>query len=299
MSSSFSSVKYKKTKTFTSQNSLTRLISLPFCSAYSSTMFRLRIKATATATFLLFSWIRLWTAGAFSPTFLLSPSPSLFLSSFDSIRQQRRLTKFTTSLQAAPLGAPICEYHQVPIPTSRKGVPPRQAISVEDLTPYVTDLLTASGMQQGAVHVISRHTTTAITINESELRLARDMEEYFLSLAPPDERSQASTSTSTSDASTGRKYYHNDIDQRPESEEEAQRCRENGWDIDNAEQLQAWRDQEPINAHSHLLSMLLGSSECIPVVDGAMVIGQWQSILLVDLDGPRDRTVGVQFLGYL
>jgi hypothetical protein len=133
------------------------------------------------------------------------------------------------------------------------------------------------------------------------LRLARDMEEYFLSLAPPDERSQASTSTSTStsDASTGRKYYHNDIDQRPESEEEAQRCRENGWDIDNAEQLQAWRDQEPINAHSHLLSMLLGSSECIPVVDGAMVIGQWQSILLVDLDGPRDRTVGVQFLGYL
>ncbi len=44
--------------------------------------------------------------------------------------------------------------------------------------------------------------------------------------------------------------------------------------------------------------MVLGSSECIPVVDGSMVIGQWQSILLVDLDEPRDRTVGVQFLGY-
>lgn len=169
-------------------------------------------------------------------------------------------------------------------------------------------------MQQGAIHVISRHTTTAITINESELRLARDMEEYFLALVPPDERSGAvvvSPKTGlgagydlANDADyevavdDGKRYYHNDIDQRPESEEEAQRCRENGWDIDNVEQLQLWRDQEPINAHSHLLSMLLGSSECIPVVDGSMVIGQWQSILLVDLDGPRDRTVGVQFLGY-
>ena len=68
--------------------------------------------------------------------------------------------------------------------------------------------------------------------------------------------------------------------------------------IDDETELQKWRDQEPINAHSHLLSMLVGSSESIPVVDGNMVIGQWQSVLLVDLDGPRDRTVGIQFLGY-
>jgi secondary thiamine-phosphate synthase enzyme len=94
------------------------------------------------------------------------------------------------------------------------------------------------------------------------------------------------------------RYKHNDIDLRPDSAEEAQRCRDNGWDIDNETELQRWREQEPINAHSHLLSMLVGSSESIPVVDGSMVIGQWQSVLLVDLDGPRDRTVGVQFLGY-
>lgn len=154
-------------------------------------------------------------------------------------------------------------------------------------------MLKESGMVHGVVNVISRHTTTAITINERESRLAKDMEEYFLKLAPPDERSHSAKASTT-----GVRYQHNDIDQRPESEEEAQRCRDNGWDIDNAEQLQAWRDQEPINAHSHLISMLLGSSESIPVVDGKMVIGQWQSILLVDLDGPRDRTVGIQFLGY-
>jgi thiamine phosphate synthase YjbQ (UPF0047 family) len=189
------------------------------------------------------------------------------------------------------LGAPICEYHQVDIPTSRSG-PPRQAISVEDLTPKLKAMLEESGMKQGVVNVISRHTTTAITINEREKRLAQDMEKYFLSIAPPDERSEAAT------AKAGVRYYHNDIDQRPDSQEEAQRCRENGWDIDGNQGLMAWRDQEPINAHSHLLSMLLGSSENIPVVDGKMVIGQWQSILLVDLDAPRDRSVGVQFLGY-
>jgi len=187
------------------------------------------------------------------------------------------------------LNEPICDYTEVTIPTTQTG-PPRQAISVEDLTPRLTDLLGRSGMQRGVVNVISRHTTTAVCINERESRLAQDMEKYFLSLAPPDERSSVGTS--------GVRYYHNDIDKRPDSAEEAQRCRENGWDIDDAEELQKWRNQEPINAHSHLLSMLVGSSESIPVVDGKMVIGQWQSVLLVDLDGPRDRTVGVQFLGY-
>ncbi len=44
-----------------------------------------------------------------------------------------------------------------------------------------------------------------------------------------------------------------------------------------------WNDRKKneVNAHSHLISMMLGSSECIPVVDGKMVIGQWQSVLLV------------------
>ena len=199
---------------------------------------------------------------------------------------------FAAAGKRAALGSPmICDYHQVTIPTSQTG-PPRQRISVEDLTTTLNELLSDSGMKNGVVNVISRHTTTAITINERESRLAQDMEQYFLELAPPDERSSAES------AKAGVRYFHNDIDQRPDSPEEAQRCRDNGWEIDDAEQLEAWRAQEPINAHSHILSMLLGSSESIPVVDGKMVIGQWQSVLLVDLDGPRERTVGVQLMGY-
>lgn len=203
----------------------------------------------------------------------------------------RATTENTSTESAASIGAPVCSYFQVTIPTSQTG-PPRQAISVEDLTPHLNCLLASSSMRSGVVNVISRHTTTAITINERESRLAEDMAKYLIGLAPPDERSEAAT------AREGTRYRHNDIDKRPDSAEEAQRCRENGWDIDNPEKLQKWRDQEPINAHSHLLSMLLGSSESIPVVDGEMVIGQWQSVLLVDLDGPRERTVGVQLMGY-
>ena len=185
-----------------------------------------------------------------------------------SFRQPSRFLEVSPSLcchtsttTLAVTGNPICEYFQVDIPTSQSG-PPRQAISVEDLTPKIVSLLEESGMQQGVVNVISRHTTTAITINEREKRLAEDMAKYFLSIAPPDERSDAPSAT------PGVRYFHNDIDRRPDGDEEAQRCRENGWNIDDAAILQSWRDQEPINAHSHLLSMLLGSSESIPVVNG-------------------------------
>ncbi|MBD3609655.1 MAG: YjbQ family protein [Gammaproteobacteria bacterium] len=56
-------------------------------------------------------------------------------------------------------------------------------------------------------------------------------------------------------------------------------------------------DDEPENAHSHLASMLLGSSEVIPLVNGEMVLGQYQSVMLYELDGPRQRKVSVQVYG--
>jgi secondary thiamine-phosphate synthase enzyme len=56
-------------------------------------------------------------------------------------------------------------------------------------------------------------------------------------------------------------------------------------------------DDEPENAHSHLAAMLLGSSEVIPVQKGNLVLGQWQSVMLYELDGPRKRKVAVQVYG--
>lgn len=54
---------------------------------------------------------------------------------------------------------------------------------------------------------------------------------------------------------------------------------------------------EPENAHSHLAAMLLGSSETLPLADGRLVLGQYQSVMLYELDGPRQRTVSVQVVG--
>jgi secondary thiamine-phosphate synthase enzyme len=47
------------------------------------------------------------------------------------------------------------------------------------------------------------------------------------------------------------------------------------------------------NADSHLRALLLGPGETIPVVDGDPALGRWQSVVLVECDGPRERTVRV------
>jgi secondary thiamine-phosphate synthase enzyme len=53
-----------------------------------------------------------------------------------------------------------------------------------------------------------------------------------------------------------------------------------------------WRhDRVDGNAASHIQAAMLGPSEIIPVQDGRLVLGRWQAIMLVELDGPRDRRV--------
>lgn len=44
-----------------------------------------------------------------------------------------------------------------------------------------------------------------------------------------------------------------------------------------------------LNAHAHLLGLLMPASETIPVADGDLVLGSWQALFLVELDGPRPR----------
>lgn len=47
------------------------------------------------------------------------------------------------------------------------------------------------------------------------------------------------------------------------------------------------------NAGAHIKAAVLGPSETIPVKDGKLQLGRWQSIMLVELDGPRERKVQV------
>jgi secondary thiamine-phosphate synthase enzyme len=57
----------------------------------------------------------------------------------------------------------------------------------------------------------------------------------------------------------------------------------------------AWRhDRIDNNAAAHIKATILGPSETVPVRGGALRLGTWQSLMLVEFDGPRDRTVIVE-----
>jgi secondary thiamine-phosphate synthase enzyme len=129
-------------------------------------------------------------------------------------------------------------------------------IGLVDITPRLREHIAGSGLRDGMVTVTSRHTTTAITINENEPRLLDDVRAFFERLVPADDG-----------------YRHNDI------------------------HLRDCPADEPENAHSHLIAMLLGSSESLALCDGELDLGRWQSVMLVELDGPRQRTVSLRILG--
>ncbi len=52
----------------------------------------------------------------------------------------------------------------------------------------------------------------------------------------------------------------------------------------------------PSHAWSHMASSVIGPSLTIPVSNGALVLGTWQSVLLVELDGPKQREIHITLL---
>lgn len=99
----------------------------------------------------------------------------------------------------------------------------------------------------GIVNVFSKHSTSAVVVNENERGLLKDLE-LMLSDLVSDKYS----------------WQHDRIDN---------------------------------NAKSHLKSFLLSSSETIPISDGKLDLGTWQSVFFVELDGPRNnRAVDLTFL---
>jgi secondary thiamine-phosphate synthase enzyme len=53
-----------------------------------------------------------------------------------------------------------------------------------------------------------------------------------------------------------------------------------------------WRhDRIDNNAAAHIKATILGPGETVPIERGQLALGTWQSIMLVELDGPRDRKV--------
>jgi secondary thiamine-phosphate synthase enzyme len=53
-----------------------------------------------------------------------------------------------------------------------------------------------------------------------------------------------------------------------------------------------WRhDRVDNNAAAHIKAAIIGPSEAIPVSAGKLLLGTWQAVMLVELDGPRERRV--------
>jgi secondary thiamine-phosphate synthase enzyme len=132
----------------------------------------------------------------------------------------------------------------------------KQGINIHNITSIVQEFIDSTAIKNGQVLVFSRHTTTALAINEDEVRLLEDIKVFLQKLAPESEQ-----------------YLHNDLHLRDVPED------------------------EPINAHSHLMAMMLNTSEIIPIVEGKLALGTWQSVLFFELDGPRQRSIFLQISG--
>lgn len=53
---------------------------------------------------------------------------------------------------------------------------------------------------------------------------------------------------------------------------------------------------DPSHAWSHMAASLIGASLSLPIRNGKLELGTWQSVLLVELDGPRERNIIVTLI---
>jgi secondary thiamine-phosphate synthase enzyme len=120
----------------------------------------------------------------------------------------------------------------------------RSSNEIVDITKQVNTAVKRSKVEDGIITVFTPHTTTALTVNENEGRLIKDIENKLLDLVPK-----------------GQGYHHDGIDG---------------------------------NAHSHILASIIGCTVTIPIIGGVPSLGTWQSILFIELDGPRNRKVIIQ-----
>ena len=127
-----------------------------------------------------------------------------------------------------------------------------------DLTESLEELVAESHVLMGFVNVQSLHTTTAIVVNEGEPLLLEDFECALRKLAPDDVA-----------------YRHDDETTRTVNLNPGERP----------------------NGSSHCKALFLSPSVCLNVVGGRLLLGRWQRVFVVELDGPQERDVAVMALG--
>jgi secondary thiamine-phosphate synthase enzyme len=126
-----------------------------------------------------------------------------------------------------------------------------------DITSRLREEVRRSGLRAGRIHLQSLHTTVGLAVNENEPLLLRDFESLLERLAP-----------------SGAGYEHDDFTRR--------------FDV---------ALNEPVNGHAHCRQLLLTGFATLLVEDGELVLGRWQSVFAVELDGPRQRELAIQLDG--
>jgi len=59
----------------------------------------------------------------------------------------------------------------------------------------------------------------------------------------------------------------------------------------------AYSDCERKNADAHMRGMMMGQTLCLQVRNARVLLGTWQSIILAEFDGPRNRSLAIQVSG--
>ena len=113
--------------------------------------------------------------------------------------------------------------------------------------------------KSGLVNIFSTHTSSFVRIVEDEILLHADIR-FFLDKTFPKHKPD------------NRRYLHDLISIRK--------------DVDQ---------DERINAFSHLRGLFFNSSESVPIKNGKLLLGKWQSIFFVELDPVRDRKYIITF----
>src|SRR3954447_1979853 len=137
-------------------------------------------------------------------------------------------------------------------------VPTHQPQQVVDVTDQVTGAVERSEVDDGVVLVFCPHTSCGLALNEDETGFHQDLCSVLEEVAP-----------------LGRAWVHDDLTRRTQNLTPGVPERANGW--------------------SHVRALLSTSpSLTLPVAGGGLAIGRWQRILLVEFDGPRERTLHVR-----
>jgi secondary thiamine-phosphate synthase enzyme len=127
-----------------------------------------------------------------------------------------------------------------------------------DQTDLLQTLVAEAGVCYGVLTLQTLHTTTAVVVNENEPLLLTDFQALLEAAAPHHGR-----------------YRHDDTGARTVN----------------------LTDAEQPNGHAHCRALLLPPSVCLNIAGGRLVLGRWQRVLFVELDGPRDRDISVLVAG--